>query len=148
MKKYLFLYLLLIFGSIYSKAQTSNLIMNDAKPYVGKIDNKAQIIAGFYSVFLDKDSPETYIVNGYSDVEGTKENFNGTLIFNSEKTKNSKDNYKIYDLKFSEKGTGKHNGIFSGELSFKESSDKNQLKFEGSWENYGKTLKFPFYFNN
>ena len=51
-------------------------------------------------------------------------------------------------MKFSEKGTGKHNGIFSGELSIKESLDKNQLKFEGTWTNYGNTMKFPVYFNN
>jgi len=138
----------MLFAGIITNAQTSELIMNDAKSYAGKIDNKATMNVGFYSVFLDKDSPETYKVNGYSDVEGTKADFSGTIILNSEKTKNSKDKSKIYDLKFSEKGTGKHNGIFSGELSIKKLSDKNQLKFEGTWTNYGNTLKFPFYFNN
>jgi len=115
MKKYFFL-LMMIFASVFTYAQTSNLIMNDGNSYVGKIDDKAKM--------------------------------SGTIIFNSEKTKNSKDESKIYDLKFSEKGTGKHNGIFSGELSIKKSSDKNQLKFEGTWINYGNTMKFPFYFNN
>jgi len=147
MKKNFFL-LMMIFASVFTYAQTSNLIMNDGNSYAGKIDDKTKINVGFYSVFLDKDSPETYKVNGYSDVEGTKADFSGTIIFNSEKTKNSKDESKIYDLKFSEKGTGKHNGIFSGELSIKKSSDKNQLKFEGTWTNYGNTMKFPFYFNN
>ena len=147
MKKY-FSLLIMTFVSIITNAQTSKLLMNDAKSYIGKIDDKAKMNIGFYSVFLDKDSPETYKVNGYSDVEGTKADFSGTIIFNSEKTKNSKDESKIYDLKFSEKGTGKHNGIFSGELSIKESLDKNQLKFEGTWTNYGNTMKFPVYFNN
>lgn len=147
MKKLFFL-LMMMFSSILSYAQTSKLIMNDAKPYLGKIDNSAQIKIGFYSVFLDKDSPETYKVNGYSDVEGTKEDFSGTLILNSEKTKNFADESKIYDLKLSEKGTGKHNGIFTGEMTLKESSEKTQLKFEGTWNNYGNTLSFPFYFNN
>lgn len=147
MKKY-FLFLILILGSFFINAQTSNLIMNNAQPYLGKIDNSAQIKVGFYSVFLDKESPETYKVNGFSDVEGTKADFSGTLILNSEKTQNSNDQSKIYDLKLSEKGNGKHNGIFSGELILKESSDKNQLKFEGTWTNYVNTLSFPFYFNN
>ena len=72
--------------STINNAQTSKLLMNDAKSYIGKIDDKAKMNVGFYSVFLDKDSPETYKVNGYSDVEGTKADFSGTIIFNSEKT--------------------------------------------------------------
>lgn len=81
MKKLFFL-LIMIFGSIFINAQAENLIMNNAEFYIGKIDDKAEIKVGFYSVFLDKDSPETYKVNGYSDVEGTKANFSGTIILN------------------------------------------------------------------
>ena len=39
------------FVSIITNAQTSKLLMNDAKSYIGKIDDKAKMNVGFYSVF-------------------------------------------------------------------------------------------------
>lgn len=141
--------MIMIFGSIFINAQAENLIMNNAEFYIGKIDDKAEIKVGFYSVFLDKDSPETYKVNGYSDVEGTKANFSGTIILNIEKTKKSpKGNLKIYDFKFFEEGTGKHNGTFSGDMLFLSLGKLAVIGFEGNWENYEQSLKFPIYFDN
>jgi len=148
MKKLFFL-LILVFGIIHSKAQTESLIMNNAESYIGTIDDKTKINVGFYSVFLDKDSPETYKVKGYSDVEGTKSNFSGTIILNIERTKKSpKGNLKIYDFKFSEEGTGKHNGTFSGDMLSLSLGKLAVIGFEGNWENYEQSLKFPVYFDN
>ncbi|WP_125202492.1 hypothetical protein [Chryseobacterium sp. SC28] len=91
------------------------LIMNNAKPYFGKIDNNTKINVGFYSVFVDKDSPETYKVNGYSNVEGAKADFEGAVTFNPKRTKKfNESSVRFYDYKFSEKGSVKHNGVFSG----------------------------------
>ena len=50
MKKY-FSLLIMTFVSIITNAQTSKLLMNDAKSYIGKIDDKAKMNVGFYSVF-------------------------------------------------------------------------------------------------
>ena len=148
MKKLFFL-LTMTFVSIFINAQTESLIMDNAESYIGTIDDKTKIKVGFYSVFLDKDSPETYKVNGYSDVEGTKANFSGTIILNIEKTRKSpKSNLKIYDFKFSEEGTGKHNGIFSGDMLSLSLGKLAVIGFEGKWENYEKSLKFPVYFDN
>jgi hypothetical protein len=148
MKKVVFL-LFLIFGvTIFNAQEVEKLIKNNNEFFTGKIDNSANLKVLFETISTENQEKNTYKVFGFSDVEGTKAYFEGTITFNAEKTKNSKDQSKIYDLKLSEKGNGKHNGIFSGVLTIKESSDKNQLKFEGTWTNYGNTLSFPFYFNN
>ena len=148
MKKFVFL-LVLIFGFSFSSGQNiEKELKNNNELFNGKIDNSTNLKVLFETVSIENQENETYKVFGYSDVEGTKAYFEGTIAFDAEKSKNSKDNSKIFDLKLSEKGTGKHSGTFSGELTIKESSDKSQLKFEGTWANYGNTLKFPFYFNN
>jgi len=149
MKKLFFL-LIMIFGifTFFNAQEVEKLIKNNNEFLIGKIDNSANLKVLFETVSAENQEKNTYKVFGFSDVEGTKAYFEGIITFDEEKTKNSKDQFKIYDLKLSEKGNGKHNGIFSGELTIKESSDKNQLKFEGTWTNYGDTLSFPFYFNN
>jgi len=148
MKKFVIL-LVLIFGFSFFDAQNiEKELKNNSELFTGKIDNSAVLKVLFETVSSENPKSGIYKVTGYSDVEGTKADFEGTITFNPTKSKNSKERAKIYDLKFSEKGTGKHNGVFTGELSVKKSSDKNQLKFEGTWSNYGNTLKFPFYFNN
>lgn len=149
MKKLFFL-LIMIFGifTFFNAQEVEKLIKNNNEFLIGKIDNSANLKVLFETVSAENQEKNTYKVFGFSDVEGTKAYFEGIITFDAEKTKNSKDQFKIYDLKLSEKGNGKHNGIFSGELTIKESSDKNQLKFEGTWTNYGNTLSFPFYFNN
>lgn len=148
MNKLIFL-LLLVFGFTIFNAQTENLIKNSSESYLGDIDKKTKIKVVFDSVSLQNNSPETYKVFGYSDVEGTKANFNGTIILNLKETKKSpKENLKIYDFKLSEEGTGKHNGIFSGSMFFLSLGKLAVIGFEGYWENYEKTLKFPVYFDN
>lgn len=148
MKKLIFL-LVFTFGStVFNAQEVEKLIKNNNAFFTGKIDNSANLKVLFETVSTENQGKDTYRVFGFSDVEGTKAYFEGTITFDAVKTKNSKDNSKIYDLEFSEKGNGKHNGIFSGELIIKESSEKRQLKFEGTWTNYGNTLKFPFFFNN
>lgn len=148
MKKLFFL-LILVFGfTVFNAQDVEKELKNNNDFFTGKIDNSANLKVLFETVSTENQEKDTYKVFGFSDVEGTKAYFEGTIIFDAEKTQNSKDNFKIYNLKLSEKGNGKHNGIFSGELTLKESSGKNQLKFEGIWNNYGNTMKFPFYFNN
>ncbi|MCG2792294.1 MAG: hypothetical protein L6262_01945 [Weeksellaceae bacterium] len=148
MKKFVIL-LVSFFSFSLSHAQNiEKELKNDHELFTGKIDNSASLKVLFEKVFSENPTSGIYNVSGYSDVEGTKANFEGTIAFNPTKSKNSKDSFKIYDLKLSEKGTGKHNGVFTGELTAQKSSDKNQLKFEGTWANYGNSLKFPFYFNN
>lgn len=138
-----------IFASIFTNAQTENLIKNNNDFYLGDIDKKTKIKVIFDSVSLQDNSLETYNVIGYSDVEGTKANFSGAIILNIEKTKKSpKSNLKIYDFKFSEEGTGKHNGTFSGDMLFLGLGKLAIIGFEGIWENYEKSLKFPVYFDN
>ena len=140
----------MIFGifTFFNAQEVEKLIKNNNEFLIGKIDNSANLKVLFETVSAENQEKNTYKVFGFSDVEGTKAYFEGIITFDEEKTKKSKDQFKIYDLKLSEEGNGKHNGIFSGELTIKESSDKNQLKFEGTWTNYGDTLSFPFYFNN
>ena len=148
MKKLVFI-LALIFGFTFFNAQNiEKELKNNNELFTGKIDNSAALKVLFETVSSENPKSGIYKVTGYSDVEGTKADFEGTITFNPTKSKNSKERVKIYDLKLLEKGTGKHNGIFTGELTAKKSSEKNQLKFEGTWQNYGITLKFPFYFNN
>ncbi|WP_156907120.1 hypothetical protein [Epilithonimonas caeni] len=148
MKKVFFL-LVMFFGfTVFNAQDIEKLIKNNSGFFAGKIDNSANLKVLFETVSTEDQERDIYKVFGFSDVEGTKAYFEGTITFDAEKTRNAKDQSKIYDLKLSEKGNGKHNGIFSGELIIKESSDTNQLKFEGTWTNYGNTLKFPFYFNN
>ncbi|REC72495.1 hypothetical protein DRF58_02520 [Epilithonimonas hispanica] len=148
MKNVIFL-LVFIFGfTIFNAQEVEKLIKNNNEFFTGKIDNSTNLKVLFETISTENQEKDTYKVFGFSDVEGTKAYFEGTIILDAEKTQNSKDQSKIYDLKLSEKGNGKHNGIFSGELTLKKSADKNQLKFEGTWTNYGNTLSFPFYFNN
>ncbi|SHK00394.1 hypothetical protein [Epilithonimonas mollis] len=148
MKKYFFL-LIMIFASIFTNAQTENLIKNNNDFYLGDIDKKTKIKVVFDSVSLQNNSLETYNVKGYSDVEGTKANFSGTITLNIERTKNSpKGNLKIYNFKFSEEGTGKHSGTFSGDMLSLSLGKLAVIGFEGNWENYEKSLKFPVYFDN
>ena len=148
MEKLVFL-LVVIFGFSFFNAQNIKKdLKNSSELFTGKIDNSASLKVLFEFVSSENSKSGIYKVSGYSDVEGTKANFEGTITFNPEKSKNSEGRAKIYDLKLSEKGAGKHNGIFTGELTAKKSSDKNQLKFVGTWTNYDNTLKFPFYFTN
>lgn len=145
----LFLFSLMIFSSIFINAQTEILIKNNSEFYLGDIDKKTKIKVVFDSVSLENKSPETYKVLGFSDVEGTKAKFTGTIILNTKETKKSpKQNLKIYDFKFSEEGSGKHNGIFSGGMLLLGLGKLAVIGFEGNWENYEKSLKFPVYFDN
>lgn len=145
----LLLFLLMIFANTFTNAQTENLIKNNSEFYLGNIEEKTKIKVVFDSVSLENESPETYKVSGYSDVEGTKAKFTGTIKLNVEETKKSpKQNLKIYDFNFSEEGSGKHNGVFSGGMLFLQLGKLAVIGFEGNWENYEKSLKFPVYFDN
>ncbi|WP_379969053.1 hypothetical protein [Epilithonimonas sp. UC225_85] len=149
MKNFFFFLIFAFTASFFNAQNIKKKITNNNEHFNGKIDNSESLKVLFESVSPENAKPETFKVSGYSDVEGTKADFEGTITFNPEKSKNFKDkSVKIYDFKLSEKGTGKHNGVFTGELTVKKSSEKQQLKFEGTWANYENTLKFPFYFNN
>ncbi len=149
MKKFVFFLIFAFAASLFNAQTIDREIINNNEVFTGKIENSATINVSFKSVTVENKALEIYKVSGCSDVEGSKADFEGTITLNPEKTKKAADKLvKIYDLKLFEKGTDKHNGIFTGELKVKNLSEKNQLRFEGSWENYGNTLKFPFYFNN
>jgi len=150
MKNILLLLFFIGFSFVKSQNTYEEIIQNDHKEYIGDINKKAKIKVVFDSVSLEKKDLEIYKVSGNSDVEGSKAKFSGTINFNDKKTKElNNSSFRVYDFRFFEDGTGKHNGVFSGNMIFKILSEKIIIiGFEGFWENYEKSLKFPVYFDN
>lgn len=111
MKKFVFLLVLMFGFSIFNAQNIEKELKNNSQLFIGKIDNSTALKVLFETVSSKNPKSGIYKVTGYSDVEGTKAEFEGTITFNPTKSKKSKDRVKIYDLKLSEKGTGKHNGI-------------------------------------
>ena len=152
------LFLLLIFISAGFSAQMpniSNIWLNEGKPYLGTISQDKMKLAVKIDISeQNRKNDQQYYVSGTTAVDNTTMKFEGTMTITEYKNRKNKSIiYGNYD--FAEENTGKHSGKMTGKFVYRfdwnkktQRPENHQIKFNGNWMSYDKTMQFKTEFSN
>ncbi len=148
---------LLFFICSFSFAQHydfSEVWINNDKHYTGTIDTDTGIKVVFKVVKQSRENKNLYYVSGYSTVRNNTSSYKGIFSVTNQTLKNSVLTV-TGDYLFTEEGSGKHTGKFSGKFKSIISSacenlltDSHQTEFTGNWKNSDGTLDFKTNWKN
>ena len=130
----------------------SRVVINKEVFFEGIISKETPIKLKLNGVVKNPEKPNIYLVSGFSDVEGSKAEFLGELIFNEKyDVKDQPDQMLVFgDFYLIETRSGEHSGTFKGKFRIQTHKNLNAdiketfstLTFKGKWENYVNTLEF------